>query len=73
MGRVSGNPKKWDMPQREGSSTSEHRTGDAWRLELIEDAMRRLAERDDTDVSLLARLDRLRDQARRSLKRRHAA
>ncbi len=49
------------------------RNGDteARRLELIEEAMRKLAAQPDADVNLLARLDSIRSRARSS--RRNAA
>jgi hypothetical protein len=42
---------------------------EARRLELIEQAMRELAAQRSPDIPLLARLDRLRAQAREALKR----
>ena len=42
---------------------------EARRLELIEQAMRELAAHRSPDIPLLARLDRLRTQAREALKR----
>jgi hypothetical protein len=42
---------------------------EAKRLELIEQAMRELAAQRSPDIPLLARLDRLRAQAREALRR----
>ena len=38
-------------------------------LELVEEAMKQLAAQSETDFALLAKLDRLREQVRRALRR----